>query len=170
MYCIWGFPYRDSCRWMLYNTQLTFTQPLLARTNLKSLQGIFNFLGPGRNAFHFKDSPVKCNPVIFHILWEIFLRYTPPHDWRCVINSLWPSETMWWHTSGSTLAQVMACCLMAPNHYPNQCLWVIVESTCLSIFLSVCLQLDNHHFWMVASSVLIIIGFEWKFVHQLHKV
>ena len=26
------------------------------------------------------------------------------------VNSLWPSDTIWWQRSGSTLAQVMACC------------------------------------------------------------
>ena len=35
------------------------------------------------------------------------------------INSLWPSDTIWRHKSGSKLAQVMACCLMAPSHYLN---------------------------------------------------
>ena len=34
---------------------------------------------------------------------------------------LWPCNAIWWHTSGSTLDQVMACCLMAPSHYLNQC-------------------------------------------------
>ena len=34
-----------------------------------------------------------------------------------VINSLWPNDTIWRHRSGSALAQVMACCLMAPSHY-----------------------------------------------------
>ena len=29
---------------------------------------------------------------------------------------LWPSDAIWWHRSGSTLVQLMACCLMAPNH------------------------------------------------------
>ena len=38
-----------------------------------------------------------------------------------IVNSLWPSDTMCWHRSGSALAQVMACCLMAPSHYLNQC-------------------------------------------------
>ena len=33
------------------------------------------------------------------------------------LNSLWPSDIMWRHRSGSTLAQVMACCLTAPSHY-----------------------------------------------------
>ena len=42
------------------------------------------------------------------------------------INSLWPCDAIWRHRSGSTLAQVMACCLMAPSHYPNQC-WVLIN-------------------------------------------
>ena len=41
-------------------------------------------------------------------------------------NSLWPSDTMWWHRSGSTLVQVMACYLTAPSHYLNQC-WLIIK-------------------------------------------
>ena len=35
-------------------------------------------------------------------------------------NSLWPSDAIWWHRSGLTLAQLMACCLMALNHYLSQ--------------------------------------------------
>ena len=43
------------------------------------------------------------------------------------INSSWPSDTLWWQRSGSTLAQVMACCLTAPwvkhrqSRYHYQC-------------------------------------------------
>ena len=44
---------------------------------------------------------------------------------QCV-NSLWPNDAIWRHRSWSTLAQVMACCLMAPSHYLNQC-WLIVN-------------------------------------------
>ena len=40
-------------------------------------------------------------------------------------NSLWPCDAIWWHRSRSTLAQVMACCLMAPSHYMNQC-WLLI--------------------------------------------
>ena len=37
-----------------------------------------------------------------------------------LINTLWPSsDTIWQHICGSTLVQVMACCLMAPSHYLN---------------------------------------------------
>ena len=35
------------------------------------------------------------------------------------VNSLWPRDAIWWHRSGSTLAQVMSCCL-------NQC-WLIIS-------------------------------------------
>ena len=40
-------------------------------------------------------------------------------------NSLQPSDAMSQHKSGSTLAQVMACCLTAPSHYLNQCFHII---------------------------------------------
>ena len=36
------------------------------------------------------------------------------------LNSLWSSDTIWWHRSGSSLAQVMVCCLRAPSHCLNQ--------------------------------------------------
>ena len=42
------------------------------------------------------------------------------------VNSLWPSDTIWRQRSGSTLAQVMACCLTAPSLYLNQC-WLIIS-------------------------------------------
>ena len=43
------------------------------------------------------------------------------------VNSLWPSDTIWRQRSGSTLAQVMACCLTAPSHYLNQYCLIISE-------------------------------------------
>ena len=44
----------------------------------------------------------------------------------CPVNSLRPSDAIWRHGTGSTLAQVMACCLAAPSHYLNQC-WLIIS-------------------------------------------
>ena len=41
-------------------------------------------------------------------------------------NSLWPSEVIWWQVSRSSLAQVMACWLMARSHYLNQC-WLLIS-------------------------------------------
>ena len=48
--------------------------------------------------------------------------------WRyqSCVNSLRRSDAIWRHRSGSTLAQVMACCLTAPSHYLNQC-WLIIS-------------------------------------------
>ena len=43
------------------------------------------------------------------------------------INPLRHSDTIWQHRSGSTLAQVMACCLTASSHYLNQ-RWLISEA------------------------------------------
>ena len=42
------------------------------------------------------------------------------------LSSLGPSDTIWRQKTGSTLAQVMACCLTAPSHYLNQC-WLIIS-------------------------------------------
>ena len=37
------------------------------------------------------------------------------------------SDDIWWHKTGSTLAQVMALCLLiASNHYRNQC-WPLIS-------------------------------------------
>ena len=47
-------------------------------------------------------------------------------QWLYLINSLCPSDTIWRQRSGSTLAQVMACCLAAPSHYLNKC-WLIIS-------------------------------------------
>ena len=81
--------------------------------------------------------------------WQLLLQDTRIHpdtiDWgnvmRCypmascnvkeckpsgMLNSLWPSDTIWRQRSGSTLAQAMACCLTAPSHYLNQC-WLIIS-------------------------------------------
>ena len=43
------------------------------------------------------------------------------------VNSLWHSDAIWGHRAGSTLTQVMACCLTASIHYLNQC-WLNIRS------------------------------------------
>ena len=42
------------------------------------------------------------------------------------VNSLWSSDAISQQRSGSTLAQVMACCLTAASHYLNQS-WLIIS-------------------------------------------
>ena len=55
------------------------------------------------------------------LLWALFIAVE--------INSLLPSDAKWQQRSRSTLAQVMACCLMASNHYLKQC-WLIIKGAC----------------------------------------
>ena len=47
-------------------------------------------------------------------------------SWEWALNSLWPSDAKLQHLSRSTLAQIMAYCLMAPSHYLNQC-WFLMN-------------------------------------------
>ena len=49
------------------------------------------------------------------------LYWTDTGQCNSFINTLWPCDTTWRHRSGATLAQIMACCLMAPSRYLNQC-------------------------------------------------
>ena len=41
--------------------------------------------------------------------------------------TVWPSDTIWRHISGSTLVRVMAWCRQATSHYLNQ-IWLIVST------------------------------------------
>ena len=45
----------------------------------------------------------------------------------CHLNSLWPSDAIWRHTSWSTLAQVMAWCRQATSHNLRQCYLDIID-------------------------------------------
>ena len=61
-----------------------------------------------------------------HILHVNFGQHDAEISRRCAVNSLRPSDTIYRQRTGSTLVQVMACCLMAPSHYLNQC-WFIIS-------------------------------------------
>ena len=80
------------------------------------------------NAMSVSDviSVTRCNTMRCSILRDLFGH----SEWRgkewWLVNSSWPSDGIWWHRSGSTLAQVMACCLTAPNHYLDQ-YWLIIS-------------------------------------------
>ena len=51
-----------------------------------------------------------------------FLYHTGPKQ----LNSLRPSDAVWRQRSGSTSAQVMACCHTTPSRYLNQ-IWLIIS-------------------------------------------
>ena len=91
-----------------------------AETGIRKIRSIPQLLIPWLLA-----SPVSCHGtdrawwINFCLPWGRIFN-------TCAINSLWPSDVTWQHRSGSWLAQVMACCLMATSHYLNQC-WLITE-------------------------------------------
>ena len=60
------------------------------------------------------------------------------------VNSLWLSDSIWQHRIGSTLAQVMACCLLAPSHYLNQCWFVIIKFPWHS-FVGIVIRSDDNN-------------------------
>ena len=43
------------------------------------------------------------------------------HQEGHMFTHMWPGDAAWWHSSGSTLAQVMAWCRQATSHYLSQC-------------------------------------------------
>ena len=93
--------------------------------------------------------------MCFHLWksWHSLLRFHshwgPEYDGfqslTQIFNSLWPSGTIWRQRSGSTLAQVMACCLMAPSHYLSQCWPLIRKVLWYSILLINCICDGIHH-------------------------
>ena len=67
---------------------------------------------------------VQCTSAL--LKWFYFHQYHVFPIGSTILNSLWPGDAAWRHWFGSLLAQVMACFLMAPSHYLNQC-WLIIS-------------------------------------------
>ena len=72
--------------------------------------------------------------VVFIIIYGFVMSRFPRcfllqhcNTWLYSLKSLWPSDAIWRHRSGSSLAQVIACCLMAPSRYLKQ-YWVTIKS------------------------------------------
>ena len=63
-------------------------------------------------------------PVMHNTIW-VATQWLP---YACIsnFNSVWPSDAICGYKSGSKLAQIMACCLMAPSHCLNQC-WLLIS-------------------------------------------
>ena len=61
---------------------------------------------------------IHCDDTLWHHMTDITRT-----QW---VNLLWPSDTTWRYRPGSTLAQIMTWCLLAPSHYLNQC-WLIIS-------------------------------------------
>ena len=100
-----------------------------------------------------KDSPFLVIHMIVANFLMLISQWSLLHKHAYNIDSLRPSDAIWWHRSRSTLAQVMACCLMAPSHYRNQC-WLIfskvqwhpLEGNCTKIAQSLITKINNLKF------------------------
>ena len=62
----------------------------------------------------------------------MFFMVMPCHNIqiRAYVNSLWHRDAIWRHRTGSILAQVMACCLVAPSHHLNP-FWLVNDAVLL---------------------------------------
>ena len=98
---------------LVYGGGSAISSPTLAAAQHPVLSRMTLGLSPtnGRGvSLQWRLSLAWCKPRINPV-------YVQPH---CTC----PSTTIWWHKSGSTLAQVIACCLTAPNL--NQC-WCFIS-------------------------------------------
>ena len=48
------------------------------------------------------------------------------NQFAIICQSVEIPKLVWWHSTGSTLSKVMACCLMTPSHYLNQW-WLFIS-------------------------------------------
>ena len=103
------------------------------------------------------------------------------------INSFWSSDNIWWQRSGSTLAEVMACCQTAPSHYLTQC-WLIISKLQLTFKIGqfhkrcmpqpppitkICLKntyLKFHSNFPGANELKIISPIQINKIHHLHHI
>ena len=112
----------------------SYLMPRLGSVNLRHLMFV-SYTGVHKTQYlaNFKTSCdfrwyKKINYQLL-LTWYLLLPIELVLTWRIEaenkVNSLLLSDAKWQHRSGSTLAQVMACCLKAPSHYLNQC-WHII--------------------------------------------
>ena len=83
------------------------------------------------------------NKADYSVNWFVILEYLLLNDvfamlardhaiamirWHVLyVSTTWPSDTISWHTSESTLTQMIVCCLTAPSHYLNKRLLITSE-------------------------------------------
>ena len=91
-----------------------------------------------------------------------------------LMNTMCPSDTIWWNITGSTLAQVMDRCLMAPSHYPNQCwlliseiLWHSPQSNFTANAQAIILYTDSNEFEIYTFEIIATSpGVQWVNIHS----
>ena len=132
--------HKNKCR--CYNVLLVLKN-LFLQSKRKFHLREYSSSGPEQaNGFHIVQDPYF---VVNILLYALSLKF------------IVPSNTIWWQRSGSTLAQVMACCLTAPSHYLNQCwlitkgfMWYSFESNFIRIAQDI--ESENYTFKIISAS------------------
>ena len=100
--------------------RLSYTNPLICGTRTIECVGVYLEHDARRcNIFmlnSFEETSV-CPCISYN--YSVF-RFTLKTG-KNMLNSNWPSDTIWRQRCGSTLAQVMAWCHQATSHYLSQC-------------------------------------------------
>ena len=124
-----GVPYHEQktvVDWALAKLDLTEYADKMSGTysggNKRKLSTAIALIGQPPVIFLVGTALFCCHDVTVNCCYYLLIRAMSFSEF----NSLRPSDAIWRHRSGSTLAQVMACCLTAPSHYLNQC-WLIIS-------------------------------------------
>ena len=109
---------KEKCIWKIF---FKYTQIRQSNTNTNTNISSCGFSNTNTNT--------NTDICVFKYKYKYKYVFDPSPDGQPLglnLNSLWPSDTIWRQRSGSTLDQVMACCLTVPSHYLNQC-WLIIS-------------------------------------------
>ena len=92
-----------------------------------------------------------------------------------LFNTLWPSDTIWPHISGSASLRVAACCLTLRSHHLNECRFLVCEILCHFIanaqgtvlydtgrVLVWCIAAFRHHEYCIFSTGFTLPAFTMK--------
>ena len=81
---------------------------------------------PEKDGLYIESGPRPSAPMVLAKSSRNNLGFTPEMLVYYLFSSLSSSDVIWWHKSGSTLAQVVACILMVTTRYLNQC-WLVIS-------------------------------------------
>ena len=78
-------------------------------------------VAPGADELIIKWSTEGCHPISLFICNDRTWVNSTMLAKILQDNSLWLIDAVWYQRTWSTMVQIMACCLIAPSHYLNQC-------------------------------------------------
>ena len=109
---------------------------------------------------------------VFSPQWRWWLLFTGSiiiKSMYLACDTLWPNDDIWRHRFGSTMAQVIACCLMAPSHYLNQCLILFDNLLWYSPQVNFWENAQGIYHWYELESYLLNIKTTWPCGHWFNK-